>query len=329
MFSRTWTRLTLLAAVLAAVGHRGTHAQGADCVDREPQRTGWGWFARTVSCVQVVETGQCEGYTADGYCLVSCDACPKPVTAEAPETETAAAATAATAATDNLDPEAAAAAAYREELLEQVAIMEDGTGEVEVLPSLVYDRELPDTPATAAAGIPKGEVQAEIGGAEDEEDGVLFAAVEGDVEPSCDEGSALGALTRANLTTLVELAGNLNIGSVLNDTSVPFTLFAPTNEAFEKAFPDLEKQLEDVDGTINIVFTHIVADKLLKTLVDGSINPLSGAVLFVRDGAIISRAATGHVLETYSGCNWVIHVIDDVLGEDNAENPDFRAILQG
>jgi uncharacterized surface protein with fasciclin (FAS1) repeats len=314
LIGRTWLVSLLFQACLMSAG---ALAQG-DCADVEPPATGFGFFRRSLTCSQVAGRGQCASNVSQGYCLQTCDACPAPEAAPEPVVEQEDSPDTGV----DLDPETAAAAAYREQLLEQVAIMEDGTAEVEALPSLMYDRDLPPMP---------------------EEDGVAYAAVEEDSsdagevevleidEPLCDEGSALNALVQANLTTLIEVAESINVASVLNDTTITFTLFAPNNEAWETAFPDLEKQLEDSEGTTNLVFTHLIADQQLEELVDGSVTPLSGAVLFIRDGdKIISRAATGNVLDTIVGCNWVVHVIDDVLGEDSAEaSPDFAEILRG
>lgn len=337
----------VMSILLLSVFLGSTRASEGGCVDVQPPSTGFGFFRRTVTCAQVADRGNCEDNVASGYCLLTCEACPvpPPVVEEAsPVEEMPFIVTAPTPEADELDPEAAAAAAYREELLEQVAIMEDGTGEVEELPSLVYDRDLPLTPivenATVNGGVPvvsEPSVEVPVADAPVAEGPVAEAPMaEGPVvEPLCDDRSALAFLAGRNLTTLIQAAELLNVASVLNDTSIKFTLFAPDNEAWEEAFPDLDKQLEDLESTREYLFSHIVADQILDELSDGKITPLSEAVLFVReDGTqIISRASTANVLETVVGCTWVVHVIDDVLGEGlpgaSNVNGDFRQILQG
>ena len=321
----------LLLGVLLAVASVApvVSAQQSDCADVEPRQNGWGFFSRRTSCRDVVQNGSCERYTGDGFCLLSCGACPAAEVAgeEAPPEE---------APPEELDNESAVAAEYRDKLMEEVAIMEDGLTEVEQLPTLTYAGDLP---AIGGGSIDDGVDSADSVGSDEEgvdvgEDGVAFAAVEGDGAVAiCDRGSALDALASADspLETLIQVAEALNVASVLGDPSVEFTLFAPVDSAWDAAFPDLDTQLEDVDGTRDVLFTHIVADSLLDSLQNDSIEPLSGATLFVRDGdKVISRAATGNVIDTLVGCNWIVHIIDGVLGEQADQvNPDFAQILRG
>jgi uncharacterized surface protein with fasciclin (FAS1) repeats len=319
----------LLGVLLAVASVTAGVAQQSDCADVEPRQNGWGFFGRRTSCRDVVQNGSCERYTGDGFCLLSCGACPAAEVAgeEAPPED---------APPEELDDESAAAAAYREKLMEEVAIMEDGQTEVEQLPTLTYEGDLP---AVGGGSIDDGVDSADSVGSDEEgvdvgEDGVAFAAVEGDgAVATCDRGSALDALASADspLETLIQIAEALNVASVLGDPSIEFTLFAPVDSAWDDVFPDLETQLEDVDGTRDVLFTHIVADSLLESLQNGSIEPLSGATLFVRDGdRVISRAATGNVIDTLVGCNWIVHIIDGVLGEQADQvNPDFAQILRG
>lgn len=318
--------LLLLSAVLL-LGTSTAWASDEACVDIQPPSTGFVFWRRSEDCVAVVQRGACGDRVSEGYCLLSCDAC---VVASPPAPETAAEEVLPAAEDGDLNPEAAAAAAYREELLEQVAIMEDGTADVEELPSLVYDREIPPTPVNAGFNVNR------------EQDEIAYAAVEQAPvpeqatveEPQCIETSALDAIISRNLTTLVEIAELINVASVLNDTSINFTLFAPDNSAWDAAFPDLDPQLEDLESTKSYLFSHIATDQMLENLSDGRIVALSDAVLFVRnDGTkVISSAATGNVLETIVGCTWIVHVIDNVLGEKpvvGGLNPDFQEILRG
>lgn len=320
----------LLASAVLLLGTLSAWASDEACVDVQPPATGFGFFRRSEDCREVVERGRCSDRVAEGYCLLSCEAC---VVASPPAQEPAAEEAPPAVEDEELDPEAAAAAAYREELLEQVAIMEDGTAEVEELPSLMYDREIPPTPATDGFNLPPNQVAfASVEQAPSPEQAPVSEQAPSP-EPQCDDASALSAIMGRNLTTLVDVAELMNVASVLNDTRIKFTLFAPDNSAWD-VFPDLDTQLEDLQGTRSYLFSHIVTDQLLERLEDGKIEALSGAVLFLRDDGtrVISSAATGNVVETIVGCTWVVHVIDNVLGEEplaGGLNPDFQAILRG
>lgn len=297
--------LVLLAASTAA---QIAAAQGG-CQDVEPPASGW-IFRRQATCAEEKERGECIDLTEQGYCLLTCGACPQEQSVQETSPESVA------ETGGDLDEEAAQAAAYQNMLLEEAAKMEDEM-EVEELPALIYDKELP-------------------GDADDNK-----APVGEPVVPSCVQSSALDALKANNLTSTVAAASSINVQSVLSDQSIQYTLFAPTDSAWNSTaetlgVESLEELLEDTETTKALVFSHLIPDLLITDLAeDGtSLEALSGAVIFVGDRGkeLVSRAATAGVEKKIVGCNWVIYVVDNVLGEearDGGVNEDFEAILRG
>jgi len=98
----------------------------------------------------------------------------------------------------------------------------------------------------------------------------------------------------------------------------PFTVFAPTNEAFEKLPPGMINELmnQRKSDLINLIGSHIVAG-LLKTneLRDGDrLKAVSGEELIVslkNKDMLINNAGVSHS-DIISG-NGVIHIIDKVI----------------
>jgi len=114
------------------------------------------------------------------------------------------------------------------------------------------------------------------------------------------------ALTAANLVDTLKGAG-------------PFTVFAPTDEAFAKLpAGTVESLLTDIPKLTSILTYHVVAGAVMASDVvamDGqSANTLNGATLAVstKDGVKLNGTST--VVKTDIVCtNGVIHVIDSVL----------------
>lgn len=118
-----------------------------------------------------------------------------------------------------------------------------------------------------------------------------------------------------NLTTLLSLAAERpDILEALSDPNGSFTVFAPTNEAFEDAlaaFPDLtEEQITE------ILTYHVIAGAtvLSTDLEDGAtVETLQGENITVNlnDGVQINNANV--VAADIAGTNGVVHVIDAVI----------------
>ena len=114
------------------------------------------------------------------------------------------------------------------------------------------------------------------------------------------------ALTAANLVDTLKGAG-------------PFTVFAPTDEAFAKLpAGTVESLLKDIPKLTAILTYHVVAGKVMAAVVmtmDGqSATTVNGATLAIstKDGVKLNGGAT--VVTTDIACtNGVIHVIDSVL----------------
>jgi uncharacterized surface protein with fasciclin (FAS1) repeats len=114
------------------------------------------------------------------------------------------------------------------------------------------------------------------------------------------------ALTAANLVGTLKGAG-------------PFTVFAPTDEAFSKLpAGTVESLLKDIPKLTAILTFHVVAGKVMAADVltmDGqSAKTVNGAALAIsaKDGVKLNGTTT--VLKTDIECtNGVIHVIDSVL----------------
>ena len=114
------------------------------------------------------------------------------------------------------------------------------------------------------------------------------------------------ALTAANLVDTLKGAG-------------PFTVFAPTDEAFARLpAGTVESLLKDIPKLSAILTYHVVAGKVMAADVmkmDGqSAKTVNGASLSIltKDGVKLNGAST--VVKTDIACtNGVIHVIDAVL----------------
>jgi len=114
------------------------------------------------------------------------------------------------------------------------------------------------------------------------------------------------ALTAANLIETLKGAG-------------PFTVFAPTDEAFAKLpVGTVESLLNDIPKLTAILTYHVVAGKVMAADVmsmDGQAAPtVNGATLAIstKDGVKLNGVST--VVTTDIACtNGVIHVIDSVL----------------
>jgi uncharacterized surface protein with fasciclin (FAS1) repeats len=114
------------------------------------------------------------------------------------------------------------------------------------------------------------------------------------------------ALTAANLVDTLKGAG-------------PFTVFAPTDEAFAKLpAGTVESLLQDIPKLASILTYHVVAGKVMAADVmtmDGqSAATVNGATLAISTQGGVKLNGTSTVVATDIGCsNGVIHVIDSVL----------------
>ena len=141
---------------------------------------------------------------------------------------------------------------------------------------------------------------------------------EGSYDGMADDPAATAASNNPVLSTLVTAVVEAGLVDTLNGEG-PFTIFAPTNDAFA-AIPeaDLSAILADQDMLTSILTYHVVAGENLdmQGLVDaGTVTTVNGAELTI--------AATGDLIEVngvsmvvcgnVQTANATVHIIDTVL----------------
>lgn len=126
-----------------------------------------------------------------------------------------------------------------------------------------------------------------------------------------------------DFSTLVDLVGKAGLAEALGGEG-PFTVFAPTNEAFEKVDKaTLEALAADPTGALaDVLKLHVVSGKIMAAdavAADGtSIDTLGGGKLKVEvvDGDVMVGGAKV-VTPDVAASNGVIHVLDSVITEAN------------
>jgi uncharacterized surface protein with fasciclin (FAS1) repeats len=124
------------------------------------------------------------------------------------------------------------------------------------------------------------------------------------------------AVTAGNFTTLVKAVQEAGLVETLKGAG-PFTVFAPTDEAFKKMPADkLEAVLRDKEMLKKILLYHVVAGKVMAKDVVGmkSAKTVQGSSIKIaaKDGKV--RINKANVIKTdIMASNGVIHVIDSVI----------------
>ncbi|MBX2838443.1 MAG: fasciclin domain-containing protein [Gammaproteobacteria bacterium] len=136
------------------------------------------------------------------------------------------------------------------------------------------------------------------------------------------------AASEADFSTLVAALQATGLDTVLADENATFTVFAPTNEAFEKLGQEtINALLGDTDTLRNILLYHVVADAAVDAQTAVS---LSGSLVEAANGDDISVNTVGdslfindsEVIATdILASNGIIHVIDTVLLPPNNTDP--------
>jgi uncharacterized surface protein with fasciclin (FAS1) repeats len=136
---------------------------------------------------------------------------------------------------------------------------------------------------------------------------------------SADEKTIIGiAVDNKDFSTLVSLVKKADLVETLSGKG-PFTVFAPTNAAFEKLPKDvLEKVGNDKELLKKVLLAHVVVGKsvMAETVVKLNGEKVNGFTIKVEDGKVsLSNAkSTVNVVKTdIKGSNGVIHVIDSVM----------------
>ncbi len=139
-------------------------------------------------------------------------------------------------------------------------------------------------------------------------------------------GTALQATFFTQLAAYV-----VNAGLVETLRGGPFTVFAPTDEAFAKIPTDILRAVEDNDLLATVLTYHVVAGEIaLADLKDGELQTVAGIPLtisHVGDQVYVNgnAVAAGDVAAT----NGVIHVMGDVLVPPLGDIVDVATTLPG
>ncbi|MBC8142160.1 MAG: fasciclin domain-containing protein [Armatimonadetes bacterium] len=128
------------------------------------------------------------------------------------------------------------------------------------------------------------------------------------------------AVADPSLTTLVAAIKAAGLVDTLNGSG-PFTIFAPSNEAFAKlpagALEDLLKP-ENKEKLVSILTYHVVPGNIMAKDVMSMANPsmpttVNGKQLTVKTTAPVMINNAGLVKADIAASNGVIHIIDTVL----------------
>ncbi|MGA1362420.1 MAG: fasciclin domain-containing protein [Ilumatobacteraceae bacterium] len=125
------------------------------------------------------------------------------------------------------------------------------------------------------------------------------------------------AQANPDFSTLVAAVTAAGLGETLSGEG-PFTVFAPTNAAFE-ALPEglLEKLLlpENKDTLVKILTYHVVGAKVMAAdVAAGDVTTVEGSTFAVTtDGGVTINGDTTVTATDVEASNGVIHVIDKVI----------------
>lgn len=128
------------------------------------------------------------------------------------------------------------------------------------------------------------------------------------------------AKANPDFSTLVGLLDQAGLSATLQDESVNFTVFAPTNAAFDKLDAKTLAELKDpknVEKLKDVLLYHVVRGKLLAGDVAGSgeLQAMDDKVIVVKSGeagAVMVANATVTTADI-DATNGVIHVVDAVM----------------
>ena len=132
-----------------------------------------------------------------------------------------------------------------------------------------------------------------------------------------DDPAATAASNNPLLSTLVSAVSAAGLVDTLNGDG-PFTIFAPTNDAFAAIAPaDLEAVLADTDLLTSILTYHVVSGESLSSadLVEmGSVTTVNGADLEITDddGTLMVNGVASVCMDVPTA-NATVHIIGGVL----------------
>ena len=125
------------------------------------------------------------------------------------------------------------------------------------------------------------------------------------------------AINNSNFSILVSAVVKAGLAETLNGAG-PFTVFAPTNDAFQQLFTLLNVNgIDDLtaDQLTPILLYHVVSGNVLSTdLTNGNVPTLQGSNIMVNVGkGLVLNENTNIILTDVQGSNGVVHAIDKVL----------------
>ncbi len=133
-----------------------------------------------------------------------------------------------------------------------------------------------------------------------------------------DENIVEIAAGNPDFSTLVELVTAAGLAETLSGDG-PFTVFAPTNEAFSKVpAATLEQLKADPTGALaDVLKLHVVSGKVLAAdaagLAGQCVDTLGGKVKIEKSGDNLTIGGATITSTDIEGTNGVIHVIDGVI----------------
>lgn len=151
--------------------------------------------------------------------------------------------------------------------------------------------------------------------------------------PPSDKNIVELAAATADLSTLVDALKAANLTAALS-TNGPFTVFAPTNEAFAKLDKALLAKLlepENVATLTDLLTYHVVAAELtsMELKNDRNIKTLEGMMVKVTaDGSHIKINDAQVIIPNVTATNGIVQVIDAVLIPPGFAPPPSHAIDQ-
>jgi uncharacterized surface protein with fasciclin (FAS1) repeats len=147
--------------------------------------------------------------------------------------------------------------------------------------------------------------------------GVAFSPAAGAQEEECQTIVEIAA-GNPDFSTLVTAVTEAGLVETLNGDG-PFTVFAPTNEAFA-ALPagTLDSLLADPSGALtDVLKLHVIAgavDSAAATAAAGTnVETLGGPVAVALEGESLTVGGATVVTADIEACNGIIHVIDAVI----------------
>ncbi len=147
----------------------------------------------------------------------------------------------------------------------------------------------------------------------------LPAEGEGSATGMADDPVATAASNNPALSTLVKAVTEAGLVDTLNDTSMQYTVFAPTNDAFAKIpKKDLKAVLKDKELLTSILTLHVVPGEQLDATAlssAGTVPTVNGAEIPVaaEGSALLVNGQASVICPNVMTANATVHLIDTVM----------------